>query len=378
MKGAIQIIKAFGIPVKIHWSFGLILLWIAYLVQANGFSWAALAWWTLGLVTLFTCVVLHEFGHALTARHFGIATRDIVLLPIGGLAMLTKLPEKPIQEFLVAIAGPMVNVAIAVLCTPYFFIVSAEKRQELYNFFWSLLNPKGNIFAQNLTELDLFMVGLLVLNLMVAAFNLLPAFPMDGGRIFRALLSMRMSRVKATRIATYVGQFFAVLLLAYSLYQMNLLASLVAIFVFVTASNEYRAIKQDELMRSYTIGSLMRQQFTRLYLTDTLGETIQRCSTGNERHYLVFDEWHTLRGTLSENRLIEASKKMPPDTPLSQILRPRYMPLLSSEPLKTAFMKMQANGQHIFPIFEKQSLVGVVDEDGLLHFLKFKEKMAEG
>ncbi|MEN0006775.1 MAG: site-2 protease family protein [Bacteroidota bacterium] len=371
MKGAFQIARIFDIPVKIHWSFGLIFLWVLYLISSTpgGFSWALAAWWSLAIVTLFTCVVLHEFGHALTARRYGIATRDIILLPIGGLAMLTKLPEKPFQEFLVAIAGPLVNVAISLLCVPYFFVVSAEKREELLHFFWGAVNPRSNLFAPHLTELDLFIMGLMVLNVIVALFNLLPAFPMDGGRIFRALLSMRMSRVKATRIASYVGQFFAVLLLAYSIYQFNLIAIFVAIFVFMTAANEFKAVKQDDLLRRTPIGEVLQTNFRRLFENDTLQQAWWEVNQNADQHFLVFDEWQEVKGAISKKKLAAQLEHQHATTPIKYLMSTQFTPLLATDSLKTALQQMQQKQQRIFPVYQKGQLVGVVDEFMLIRFL---------
>lgn len=377
MRGAFQIVRLFGIPVKIHWTFLLLLLWGVYLVQTvpDRMRWDVVGWAVIGLITLFSCVVLHEFGHALTARRFGIATRDIILLPIGGLAMLTKLPDRPVEELLIAIAGPMVNFVIAILCLPYFFLVPAIKREGLLNLFWSLLNPRSNIFAENITAVDWFVVGLLTLNLMVALFNLLPAFPMDGGRIFRALLSLRLGRLKATRIAAFVGQFFAVLLFAYSLYQGNWLAILIAVFVFITAANEYRAIRQEALLQKKKVKELVRRSFSRLYMTDTIQEALDICSRGSERYYLVFDEWHQVRAVLDEEELIKRSKEYGTAAKLKDFLKTQFEALLAEDSLRFAQQEMYFNGQQVFPVFEKEKLLGILDEDQLRHYLRFREKL---
>ena len=228
MKGAFRIITLFGIPVQLHWSFGLIVFWILYVAYSSGMDLQSMLWFSLFIIALFICVVMHEFGHALSARRYGVNTRDITLLPIGGVARLERLPDKPIQEFVVAIAGPLVNVAIALvlglglwLFSSYDEILGVIQQMDQQNAFSGLLN---------------FVIMLVCLNAMLVGFNLLPAFPMDGGRIFRSLLSIRLGRVKATRIASYIGQLLALGFFGWGMYNGEFILGLIGIFVFFTGS----------------------------------------------------------------------------------------------------------------------------------------------
>ena len=149
MKGSVQIAKVFGIPVQLHWSFAFIILWICYLAYSQSWDLESTLWASLFVLALFTCVIFHEFGHALTARRYGVTTRDIILSPIGGVARLDRLPDQPQQEFMVAIAGPLVNIAIAILLFPY--VLSNENtRQQLL----SILDPDSNIFMIELSSVD--------------------------------------------------------------------------------------------------------------------------------------------------------------------------------------------------------------------------------
>ena len=188
MKGVVQIARLFGIPVQVHWSFLLIFVWVLIKGLGEAWDWYTIGWMMAFVLALFFCVVLHEFGHALTARRFGVGTRDIILSPIGGVARLDKLPDEPMHEFFVAIAGPAVNVGISLTLAAVPFALSRDK---FYNFFSSLLFPNSNVFAVGLDAWDYFLFGLIGLNIVLAVFNMLPAFPMDGGRVLRALLSIR-------------------------------------------------------------------------------------------------------------------------------------------------------------------------------------------
>lgn len=130
MRGSFQIAKFFGIPVFVHWSFGLIFAWIFYLGYSNEWNWTSISVAVAFVLALFVCVVMHEFGHALMARRFGVKTRDIILSPIGGVARLDRLPEKPMQEFYVAIAGPLVNIGIILLLLPYLLLYQPKRKRS--------------------------------------------------------------------------------------------------------------------------------------------------------------------------------------------------------------------------------------------------------
>jgi Zn-dependent protease len=189
MKGSLRIAKIFNIPVEVHWSFLLLFVYVIYLaIQENWGVLGAISA-SLFVVVLFLCVVLHEFGHALMAKRFDVQTRDITLYPIGGVARLESLPRKPVQEFWVAIAGPLVNIAIALILLPVLLFLGTD---TILDVFYSLYNQSDsdNFFMpSNLPVYAYIALGLIGLNLTLALFNLIPAFPMDGGRVLRAILS---------------------------------------------------------------------------------------------------------------------------------------------------------------------------------------------
>src|SRR5436190_9820340 len=190
MGWSLPIFRIAGIQLRIHVTFLLLIAWLAFGYYAEGGS-AVAANRVIFVLLLFLCVVLHEFGHALTAKSFGINTPDITLLPIGGVARLERMPEEPRQELIIAIAGPAVNVVIAACL----FLVIGSR----------------HVFSSTVVQGNDMIGQLLSINVMLVLFNLLPAFPMDGGRILRALLATRMSYVRATQVAANVGQGFAFL-----------------------------------------------------------------------------------------------------------------------------------------------------------------------
>ncbi|MBV8225277.1 MAG: site-2 protease family protein [Verrucomicrobia bacterium] len=219
MRSSIKIATIFGIDVRIHVTFFLVLAWIALVYyQTAGLSGAIQG--VLFMLVLFGCVLLHEFGHALAAREFGIKTPDITLLPIGGVARLSRIPDKPWQELVVAIAGPLVNVVIAAALT--FAIHGSTEILQIDR----LENPRIEL-------LD----ALRSINVMLVLFNMIPAFPMDGGRVLRSLLAMVMPYTLATQIAAWIGQGLAVVFAIFGL-RGNFFLIFIAFFIFVGAQQE--------------------------------------------------------------------------------------------------------------------------------------------
>lgn len=230
MKLSLFIGRFFDIKVFVHWTFLIFLVWIVFSNLDNG--WANIFWQLAFILGVFFCVTLHEFGHALTARRFDIKTRDVTLYPIGGVASLEKMPEKPLQELVVALAGPAVNVVIALLLYPF------VKDVDIFND--SPVSKEYNALT--------IVPALFAVNIYLPLFNMIPAFPMDGGRVFRALLSMMMSRLSATRIAAVVGKAFAVLMMLAGLRGDSFLF-IIGLFVYSTADKETQLVKEQELLK---------------------------------------------------------------------------------------------------------------------------------
>ncbi len=227
LKSSLYLGKAFNIDIKVHWSFFLLVFWFFFSALYQGHVLAEAIYRVLFIFAIFGCVTLHELGHALVAQKFKCQTEQIVLMPIGGMAQMKQLPQKPMEEFLVAIAGPLVNVAIAVII--YFILGSSE--------FLRLSRE-----AQNIDRLidGSFLVNLLVINVILAVFNIIPAFPMDGGRMLRALLAIKLNRTKATKIASNIGQFIAVIFVILGFNSSNIILIMVGVFIFLAARAELK------------------------------------------------------------------------------------------------------------------------------------------
>lgn len=229
MKWSYRLARVAGIDVRIHITFLLLPLWFGYQGWLRGGATAALQG-SVFILALFFCVLLHEFGHALAGRRCGIRTRDITLLPIGGVARMENIPEKPSQELGIAVAGPAVNVAIGTLLA-------------------LALAATGGVLSGPESGLRLTMHELLFVNVALVVFNLIPAFPMDGGRVLRALLAMGVGHLRATLIAARLGQGIAVLFAVAGFFG-NPMLVLIAMFVFSGAQQELRYAQQRQAFES--------------------------------------------------------------------------------------------------------------------------------
>lgn len=364
-----QIARVAGIPIQIHWTFLLLLAWAVYAggQSEGGIAPLALARIGISVVALFACVVLHELGHALMARHYGIKTRNILLLPIGGLAMLESLPKKPMQEFWVAFAGPLVNILLAVLFLPLLLLLPDGFLEQVMA---QWLNPRGNVFIRTSASFwHYFIVGLIFLNGVVALFNLIPAFPMDGGRILRALLSIRLSRLRATRIATLLGQAFGLFVVLASTLQFNWLMVFVGLFIYITAQREYRSVSDQDLLTQHLVGAAMRPLPLRLYERDSLQYAAQSLREHKESHALVFDQWQTYKGIVSLAQL-DNMGSAPPDTPIGASLQRTSQGLLVGETLASAITCLQEEEVPALPVFDRERIVGLLDGKALDMFMK--------
>jgi len=278
----------FGSELRVHVTFFLLLAWVGFAAYSEGGLTAAAE--NLGFVlALFACVVAHEFGHALVARRFGIATPDITLLPIGGLARLERMPENPRQEILVALAGPAVNVVIWLV-----LVLGLGASTDL-----DQLSTIDNTAAG-------FLGRLALVNLMLAVFNLIPAFPMDGGRVFRAVLCLSMDRVRATRIAAVAGQVVAFLLGFAGLSSGNPVLVLIALFVFVAANAESQDVAMRAVARQLLARDAMITSFEALAPQDSIDTAAATLIRTTQHEFPVLEPGGILDGFVTRNALFAA------------------------------------------------------------------------
>ena len=291
MKWSLKLGTYRGIPVYIHATFVLIILWVALSHWMQGHDFATTLSGIFFVLLIFAIVVLHEFGHALMAQKYNIKTRDITLLPIGGVARLEKMPDEPKQELWVALAGPAVNVILAIaLFVVLFFTSSMEPLKTL------------SVTGGNLLE------RLMVINIFLAAFNMLPAFPMDGGRVVRALLAMRLEYTRATQIAASIGQGMALLFGLVGIFG-NPFLLFIAFFVWIGAGQEANMTKVRHVFDGIPVRSAMITDFKTLHPDDTLNRAIELILSGSQQDFPVTKNGNVL-GILERKRLMEALAKV--------------------------------------------------------------------
>lgn len=359
MKGAVKIITAFNIPVFIHWSFGLILAYVLYVSNGEGLSGSETLWALITVLGLFFCVTLHEFGHALAARRYGVGTKDIALYPIGGVARLERLPKKPMQEFVVAIAGPLVNFAICLVILPY-MIYMPDSLDIL---------KEGRSFAGSASD---FLPAMFVLNLGLGIFNLIPAFPMDGGRIFRALMSLKLDRVKATLVAARLGQIIAAVAIFYGVQgKLGVTSAFIGFFIFMMAQQEYRFVKTEGKLNSALVKDVMRTEFTRFFPEEPMYSAINELRKDVERNFLVFNREEKLVAVLEQKGILKAMKEERQTSEVNQYMLEKIVAVSKEMTLAQVFEVMQ-DGVSICPVFEELEVVGVIDVTAMNVFMRKK------
>ncbi|HNU55412.1 MAG TPA: site-2 protease family protein [Flavobacteriales bacterium] len=294
MRGGIPLFRFRGIQVFLHWTFLLLPAYIALTGVSEGSSWPVIASDIGQILIVFACVVLHEFGHALTAARFGVATRDITLLPIGGVASLERMPEEPRQEFWITVAGPMVNLLIAGIAFLVLAVMGlAQLTTELF----------GDISSW--TGVLTFLV---VANISLFLFNLIPAFPMDGGRILRSALGMWLPRPRATRIATVIGRILAVGFVGYGLYSGAAILAIIGVFIFMAAGSEARIVQQKADRQSLRVGQLVRNDLIRMEPTATVQDA-WNALTLVDQHTLAVTDQGLFRGLVGREELRSALQR---------------------------------------------------------------------
>ncbi len=360
---SVKIATLFNIPLKVHWTFAFFFVWIAYIGYQMGMDMAGIATLCGFAIVMFFCVVLHELGHSLTAAHYGVTTKDIIISPIGGVARLSKIPEKPMQELLIAIAGPAVNLVIAVLL---FVGLSLFGNQGV-----GLIGDPDKIFELPSN----FLPALFWLNMALIVFNMIPAFPMDGGRVFRALLAMRLDRARATRIAGRVGQLIAISFAFYGFASGDYLLIFIGAFVFISAANESRHVHADQRLVKGKVSDILRGEYTTMLLSDPISHAIEKVREGLEKDFLVFDAWGSLRGVLHEEFIREAEKQAENGQEVRHYLSQHYESVGPNLDLKQLLQIFQRQGYSIIPVYHADQMVGVVDRKGLTQFLNSTPKL---
>lgn len=318
--------------------------------MAEGATPAAALAGVVFILTLFVCVVLHEFGHALMARRFGIQTKDITLLPIGGIARLERMPEKPKEELLVALAGPAVTLVIAVLL-----------------FLWLYLSKTIEPITQDAALKGSFLSRLMLVNVFLLLFNMLPAFPMDGGRVLRALLAGRMEYARATRIAAYIGQGLAVIFGIVGFF-VNPFLILIALFVWIGAAQEAGLSQVKSALSGIPIRSAMVTDFKTLAPGDPISRAAELILAGSQVDFPVLENGR-VAGILTREDLLLALAQKAEGEPIQKYMQTRFETLSITESLDSAFSRFQQCECRTMAVLDNGKLAGLLTMDNLGEFM---------
>jgi Zn-dependent protease/CBS domain-containing protein len=354
MGSSFKVGRAFGIDVKVHWTFFLLLIFFAFLGYRFEQSLAGALVSVTVIVALFVCVLLHEFGHSLVAKRLGIDVPDITLLPIGGVARLKTLPQKPMDEVKIAIAGPLVNVVLA----PIFLGVGVLLGYEP-------LTPANPLLGRVDSVGEVF-VYLGAINVALVVFNLLPAFPMDGGRVLRGLLATRLGAVQATDVSAAIGQGFAFVFFLLGLLGGNLILALIAVFIFFGAGGEAQMVRQRELTRGLSVSDVMgkRPRLEPVSPYHTFGQVLDSILHGYQEDFPVVEEDGRLVGMLTRQEIFSAARS--PDR-LRNVRDLMLTDFPTVSPGADLFGEgsrpLQESGLRAIPVVEGGELVGMLTVD---------------
>lgn len=351
MRWSLQLGSVRGIGIYVHVTFALLLAWVGWAFWQDEGTLLAVVQGLTFVILLFACIVLHELGHALTAARYGIPTRDITLLPIGGVARLERMPEDPAQELKVALAGPAVNVVIAVVLFLWLFVTGGvDEAFDLDLRFEALVAP------------------LMKINLLLVAFNMLPAFPMDGGRVVRALLAMKLDYDRATRIAARIGQGMAVAFGVLALLGGNPWLILIAVFVWFGARQEAEIAHLKHVAGAIPVSRAMMTRFWTLAPSDSLARVVELVLAGAQHDFPVVEDGRVV-GIVTRARLLQSLAGADQPETVVDVMDTEFPTARSDGNLADAAMRLQGQACPVMPVMRHGELVGLLTTENLGEFM---------
>jgi len=357
MKWQWKLGRFLGIDVYVHATFLLLIGWVGYSYWLEHGTIAEVVNGILFILALFLCIVLHEYGHALTARKYGIKTRDITLYPIGGVARLERMPDKPIEELWVALMGPAVNVVIAAIL-------------------FAVLVATGNLTP--LTGLTIasgsFLMRLMIVNISLVLFNLIPAFPMDGGRVLRAILAMRMDYVHATQAAASIGQGIAFIFGFIGMFS-NPFLLFIAFFVYIGASQEASMALMKNSISGIPVTRAMLTDFKTLSPRDTLAQVVGLILAGSQHDFPVVDANGVVMGILERDALIAALSRQGQSAPVVGVMRKDVPSVDSHDMVESALTRLQESGAKTLPVMHAGQFIGLITAENITEFLMIRSAL---
>lgn len=347
MNWSLRLGTVLGIPIRVHFTFLILLAFFSFGEASRSGARAGLGS-LLFMLLLFSCVLLHELGHCVVARRFGVTIASITLYPFGGIAVLNEIPREPAREVLIAIAGPAVN-----------FIIAAGLYLGI-----DFLQPSSHLELSALSGSDL-LGSLFSANLSLGLFNLIPAYPLDGGRILRGILASRMPYATATQWAARVGKLFAGVLVLAGIYREDWLLPILGVFLYIMANSEQQATLLHTAMEGLSVKDLMITDYLSASPADTLSGMLSRSFHTFQEDFPVLRDGNFL-GVLTRGRLIEALREEQRDQFVQSVIQPVSGWVSPGDPLRDALKRMNAERVSLLPVLEEGRMVGIVTLTGIL------------
>lgn len=356
MNNAIRLFRVGGIQVKMHVTFPLILIWAALSFGIfNQGGWEGALYGVLVTSLIFVIVVLHELGHSAAARRYDVEVQQIVLLPLGGVAQMERIPEEPGQELVIAIAGPLVNFVLAV-----FLALAAPLAGENLSAA-SLTSLSASIGTLSLGSIFLYVF---VTNLFIGVFNLIPAFPMDGGRILRALLATRLRYTQATSIAVSIGQILSWGFGLWGFLTGNFLLIILAIFIYTGAGQEGRLVQLRYVLGDLTVNQAYTRNVESIGMGQPLREAVHHTLQSFQSSFPICDQGR-LVGMLPYQKLLDALENQTLDTPIQQVMNRDVQPVAPGDALIDVQIRMSRERVDALPVVQDEQFLGMLTSQDL-------------
>jgi Zn-dependent protease len=352
MRGSYKILSIWGISLHLHWTFLLLIGWVLLVNAAGGNNVEQLTWSLLFLLAVFACIILHEFGHAMMAARFGIKAKEIVMLPIGGIASIEKFPDNPRQELAISIAGPLVSIGIAGLL-------------------W--LSIPNTPLIQNAPHMTImhghdFIYNLRIVNVALVVFNLIPAFPMDGGRILRALLGFKLNYIQATTIVATVGKIFAILFIVAGIILINPLLAAIGIFIIFSAGAEEYYLRLKSLVTGIKLNEVLMYDYNSLQANTTVQEASNILNSNHSKYFILMDGVTPI-GTINRMEIIKAIAEMNYNEPIKNLVKGKLEYLNGNREIDTVLEKLARDDEQIYPVMDNSHFIGVVNLNHIIEYL---------
>jgi Zn-dependent protease/predicted transcriptional regulator len=353
MKWSVKLVSAKGVTLYLHITSLLFIGWIAVTSLAAGMQWTSVLWTSIFILAVFASVALHEYGHAFVASYFGIEAKTIVLYPIGGIASIEKLPGKPQQEFLISSAGPMVNFILAVFC-------------------W-LLAPQDELIAPyrdftNTISASNFLYLLGTINFLIALFNLVPAFPLDGGRILRALFGLKFNYIKATSVVAVISKVIAILFVLYGLGMLNFLLVFIGLFILLFAKEEEAYLQLKSLAQGLLVKDIVMYDYNSLRADMTVGDAANVLETNSAKCFFVMENGLPV-GVLQRLDVMKALAARDYDKSILGLMHDDLKPINGDTPVEAVLEKLSADEARVYPVINQERLIGVINFQHLIEYL---------